>query len=854
MANRAHHRRRLGPAWAALLVLTGCHSWRVPAIDPSGQRIFLPAPASTAVTPHEFPLCKLPDAPKPAFTTPPTPPPCADGAAASGGAGCPASAATGPGHHEHGGGTKLGRIVVSPGSIVAPVGSEVVLIAGLCDPDGHYVVKQPIEWILSQESVGHFVDIGEPGGALMPPMWNVGSKKVASNYAVSRTTAKTAVFTRGTAKPNDDFVVKRGQAWVSVTSPSEGLSHVTVWAPQAEGWDVRRQTATIHWVDAQWQLPAPVVARAGERQELRTRVTRTTGAAAKGWRVRYEITDGPAAGFAPSGASQVDMPVDANGDAVIEILPQTTTPGVTQVRIQIIRPGEKSGEPSQIVLGQGYTSITWSAAGLNVQVTGPTRAGAGDVLTYRVDVTNPGDLYARNVVLQDALPPTLERTSSVPEGRQLGDYMEWTLGDVGPREVRTVTVTCRAQREGVIRYCFRTTGEGNLRAEGCCETDIFTSKLALEVSGPETVEVGQTVTYRIRVANTSDAPLTNVVLVDRFDAGLRHSENQTSPIERLLGTMAAGEVRSDLAVSFIATLPGRHCHTLEISADGGHHASEQRCVEATSPARPDPPTPPPGATPESAALQVRKTGPARLEIGKTGLFLIEIRNAGTTPIQNIRVIDRFEAGLRPVQATTGAVATEAGQAIGWTIRQIAPGAVELREVECSGQRPGDAVSEVTVTTESGLKETSKTSTAIVGEAPADDVNLDAPGGADGAGRLAVSIISLDNPVRVGQSARFLIELRNDHAQADRNIIVTLTLPDGIPVKKVSGPGVMPRLAGNILRFEPIAELRSREALRPPFEVELTPTKAGKLAISAKVESLRTREPIEQTRETDVLAQ
>ncbi len=845
---------------ATFAVLAGCQSFRLPAIDPSGQRIFLPAPASTSVVAPQLPQCRLPSMPQPAFTAPADPPACADAVAGapSGTGSClpDGSPAKGPGLLEHDGGTKLGRIVITPGRLVAPVGSEVVFVAGLCDPDGHYVVKQPLEWILSQESVGHFVDIGEPGGSFVPPMWNSGTKKVSSNFAVSRTTAKTVVYTRGTSKPNDDFVVKRGQSWLSLTSPSEGVSHVTVWAPNAEGWDMRRQTATVHWVDAQWQLPTPAVVRAGERQVLRTRVTRTTGAAAKGWRVRYEITDGPAAGFAPSGARQVEAPVDDNGEAVVEILPQTTTPGVTQIQIQIIRPGEKSGEPSQIVLGQGWTSITWSAAGLDVQVSGPARAGVGDVLTFRVDVANPGDLYARNITLRDVLPPSFERLTAVPEGQLLGDYMQWTLGDLGPRDVRAFTVTCRAQRDGIVRYCFRATGDDNLQAEGCAETDVFTSKLRVEMAGPETAEVGQSVTYRIDITNTGTTPLTNVGLVDRFDAGLRHSEGQSSPIERLVGTLQPGETRSDLAVTFIVVSPGRHCHNLEVSADGGHRAVSERCLVATAPSQTAPPTSPTAPGTPTPRLQVRKSGPARLDIGKTGLYLIEIRNVGDAPAQNIRVIDRYDAGLRPIQATTGAVATEAGQAISWTIREIAPGATELREVECRGLRPGEAVvGEVTVSTESGLKETARTTTAVEGQAPGEDVNLTAPGGtaADTSGELKVDVISLDNPVRVGQPARFIVELRNTRQQSDRNIIVTITLPEGVAVQRVAGPGVTPRLAGNILRFEPVAELRAGETLRPPFEVELTPQAAGKLKISVKVESLRSREPIAIERESDVLA-
>ncbi len=52
----------------------GCTNLRLPAIDPSGQSIFLPAPNFTTLNPNgPFPA--------PAWQSPPTPPPCETGAA-----------------------------------------------------------------------------------------------------------------------------------------------------------------------------------------------------------------------------------------------------------------------------------------------------------------------------------------------------------------------------------------------------------------------------------------------------------------------------------------------------------------------------------------------------------------------------------------------------------------------------------------------------------------------------------------------------------------------------------------------------------------------------------------------------
>ena len=51
-----------------ILLLSGCSRFQLPAIDPSGQRIFLPGQSTTLATDGCFP--------QRAFVTPAVPPPC----------------------------------------------------------------------------------------------------------------------------------------------------------------------------------------------------------------------------------------------------------------------------------------------------------------------------------------------------------------------------------------------------------------------------------------------------------------------------------------------------------------------------------------------------------------------------------------------------------------------------------------------------------------------------------------------------------------------------------------------------------------------------------------------------------
>src|SRR5690606_3866362 len=142
MARGNAMRKWLAAVAAWLLVTAGCHSLRLPAIDPTGERIFLPPPAYTTLEvpdclprppaladcspPNVAPNCSLHDAipclPKPAYTAPPPPPPCDENgmpppltAAELGQESGPSRPRLSDGHHP---GVKYGRLVLTPGRIV----------------------------------------------------------------------------------------------------------------------------------------------------------------------------------------------------------------------------------------------------------------------------------------------------------------------------------------------------------------------------------------------------------------------------------------------------------------------------------------------------------------------------------------------------------------------------------------------------------------------------------------------------------------------------------------------------------------------------------------------------------------
>ena len=281
-------------------------------------------------------------------------------------------------------------------------------------------------------------------------------------------------LTRGTPDPNDDIYVTSGQGWVSLTSPVEGDSVVTVVSPQVYNWNARHKTTTIHWLDVNWRFPPPAINPAGTTHVFTTTVTKhTTQSPSEGWLVRYTIVSGPPAGFSPDGAMSIEVPTNAAGQASAEIKEKSAVHGTNQINIEIIRPGTLPGaDGKKIIIGRGSTMKTWTAAALAVKPIGPATATVGSTVTYRIEVSNAGDLPAKEVQVSNAVPDGLTYVSSNPPAESVGQVLRWRLGELGASQRRTIEVNYRAAKEGSVVNCVDVIAAGGVKVSDCATTTV----------------------------------------------------------------------------------------------------------------------------------------------------------------------------------------------------------------------------------------------------------------------------------------------------------------------------------------------------------------------------------------------
>jgi uncharacterized repeat protein (TIGR01451 family) len=794
------------------LAAAGCANCRIPRIDPTGERLFVWSDPAAPVAAVGSTAPSFAPGAAPPFATATLPFPAAEANAATPipgsmmpppaltGATMPAAIPT-PG------------ISVSPSQVIAPVGSEVVMIATVTGDAGYPLTRENVEWMLNPEGPGQLVSPGTRRPWDILNCLHRYPKKISPVYAVNRTLTGPMVINRGTPTTADDIAIRDGQSWISVTSPREGTSQVTVFAPNVEGWDRRQQSATIYWVDAQWRFPSPGITPAGSRNTLLTTVSRQSdGGALSGWIVRYEIAGGPPAAFSPGGQQSVEIISNANGEAPAEIFQQSPAPGTNTIHIQVIRPPAAGVQQPQLPIGSGTTMQTWTS--------GDATLPAGTPLPSQPPIFTPVPSSG------ETPPPVLQPTPSTTQ----------------PPVLQPNTSEPQPQSS--------------------TPTPATPANLKVSVNAPPLAVVGSDVQFEIVVENRGTAAVTGLLVTDKFDEGLVHSSGSRA-IERNLTDLQPGKT-SRLAVNFRVGKAGELCQDVTVTAMGIAPVSTRSCVTASEsplppeatpqptepaptpaqPAQPEPQTPAP--TLAAAQLTVVKRGPERRRVGESALFEIEVTNNTSKTFQNVEIADNHEVSLEPKSATGGSEWLS-GNALGWKIAAIEPGRTIRREIElkCLRETPR-ACNRVTVT-------------ATDMDAVADDACLEivadetaaptAPVTPAGAPTITVKAVETSDPIRINGQTSYQILLTNTGDGPAFDVEVAIQFDEALQLLQHGGPTRGSAMAGAV-RYPAIRELRAGET--QTFDLRFKGVQAGTGKVRVEVTSRGQAQPITAEQTTEVL--
>ena len=199
---------------AAMLctLAAGCTSVQTSGIDPSGEHVFVPPPPPANYNPaneryFDDPMGRLPW----------------DDVA----------------------------VQLRPQEMVAPVGSEVVLIAGVCGPDGYLRTNRRLEWTIAPGSVGHFVAVekGRHGRSPAGRFQLAAEDRRHLRHRQHLAEQRPAEPRRLPAGKQRARAPRRGLDHAHLAGRGHEQRHRAV-APEVYQWNARLKSAMVHWVDA----------------------------------------------------------------------------------------------------------------------------------------------------------------------------------------------------------------------------------------------------------------------------------------------------------------------------------------------------------------------------------------------------------------------------------------------------------------------------------------------------------------------------------------------------------------------------------------------------------------------------
>jgi uncharacterized repeat protein (TIGR01451 family) len=266
-------------------------------------------------------------------------------------------------------------------------------------------------------------------------------------------------------------------------------------------------------------------------------------------------------------------------------------------------------------------------AALKLTAQGPAQIVVGEATTLRLALENIGNDEATDVKLKETLPPGL-----TAGGKSL---VEWNIGSLAAGQSRTVEFQATASAPGKLCTKAQATGAGAIHAETERCLQAGQPKLTLAESGPNHRYLNLSATYRITIANPGDMPAENIVVKNAlppqaiFMSASEGAELVGNEVHWSIASLEpAGQKTLELV--FRSRNAQEICNRTQAEAAHGLQAQAEACTSFLG---------------VSAVLLELTDSDDPVEVGAETSYSVVIRNQGTVPVTQARLLARTDPRL-----------------------------------------------------------------------------------------------------------------------------------------------------------------------------------------------------------------
>ncbi|MBP8016304.1 MAG: hypothetical protein KA117_13550, partial [Verrucomicrobia bacterium] len=155
------------------------------------------------------------------------------------------------------------------------------------------------------------------------------------------------------------------------------------------------------------------------------------------------------------------------------------------------------------------------SSGLLLEKTVPAQVLAGQKFDYSYKVSNLTDHPIQMVIVNDRVSPNFSRAEAEPAATEVRDGVAvWQLGNLGPKESRTIRIKGASAEEGAVSTC----GWATYRPLLCEDIKVVKANIQLVKKAPAEVVICDPIPMVLTVKNTGSSALTGVKISDPLPA------------------------------------------------------------------------------------------------------------------------------------------------------------------------------------------------------------------------------------------------------------------------------------------------------------------------------------------------
>jgi uncharacterized repeat protein (TIGR01451 family) len=473
--------------------------------------------------------------------------------------------------------------------------------------------------------------------------------------------------------------------------------------------------------------------------------------------------------------------------------------------------------PQEAPNAMAFPTGNRNTSDLLVEQIGPSEVRLGQPYSYQLRVTNLTNRPVTGVVLHQRVPDNLQISSQAGSDQQSGaapatqpttqpsgtvaisgGEAQFTVGDLGPHEARTIPVSGTPTREGRIDSCL--TVQYNPPAL-CTMVNVTNPQLRVTVEAPSQADICQELVYKYTVTNSGTGTARDVALQANLPDGLQTADGQHT-ITANLGDLQQGQSKQ-VTARLRAQQAGQFSSQATVRSQGEQNVQSD----------------PVSTTLQAPKLAVDVKGPQQEYLGEPIAYTVSVTNNGDAPAAatSLRLTPSGQAQFVSATGPDNTALNNAGGGV--DLGTIAPGQNRQVNVTFKGQSGGALRINATAS--------ANCAQSVTGSAETQIQTLPA---------LLLEAVDEHDPVHVGTNVVYDIRVTNQGTAPDHNVKVTVNLPES--EQFVGGSGASDVSAnGQTLNMGTVETIQPKQTVTWRVEVKATKPDDARFKVNMTSQSL-----------------